>query len=858
MKIRNEVTLIGICIWILIIIASNTIIYNSFTEQTIQTTGQALATEGTLQLCIGASTFDITFTPGYYETVSNITNITAKIISPVGSQDITKVKFYYGTSTNILLGTDTDNSDENFTISWNTTQYNDSNVNSTIFIEINASCTSLTNLSRKFTIDNTQISPRWNNWDNGITTNFSNYNNWTNIVNATIGNSYGKVVFTELNLDDADINSNINISYNFISINSTSMLGFNRSATVYIHNLEFPQVSAQYIRIFKEDAQCSNCELLSFINGNATFTVEEFSKYTLVPWLFELVVSDETDNGIKYTNENIKINASYRHTDTGSPVGKSSCYVNFQNLTTGNYTITDSMTNNVSESNWIYYKNYSQPGTYNYSVNCSSIIADTPDLEKYDSLIITNRPPALIAPLPNNVTWNEDTTTSPFNLKDYFQDPENQTITFFTSQVENVLVFVSSEGLVSLTPKTDWYGTENVTFYAQDTYDEMTPSNNVTLIVIDVSEPPTTTTTSGGGGGAATQVIEYCDENWECNTWDSCIYTGIQTRTCNELNNCNSSQYAPTNVRSCDYTPTCNDNLRNCHYSNGDLICEEGVDCGGPCGACPTCNDEILNQGEELTDCGGPCNACPEELIPRLVVEEKPTEIKPVKKIPEFIIWIIIALISLPILIFSVVKAYPRVKYWIEDTSLSLQSFGHLKENEYLNAIDSLKDLEKLIGKIPEEKLIEQFDKIIRRIFSHAFNIDYSFSLDDITKWEDKKNIKGSFKVLINSFSKKFALLKYGGKKIENQEFKLLIRDAKRIIIRLGGTTTEEKGSKLSRKFHDKLQEFRKQVKTHPDKAFETYEKLERIYKNLKGKEKEHAYLQLSAAYSRLKSALRR
>ena len=146
MKIRNEFVLLGICIWIIVIIASNTIIYNLFPEQTIQTTGQAVSTTGTVQLCIGSSTFNISFTPGYYETVRNITNITAKIVSPVGSQDIQEVKFYLGTSAHAIIGTDTNNSDENFTISWNTSQFNDYNVNITLFLEIDTSCTNLTTL----------------------------------------------------------------------------------------------------------------------------------------------------------------------------------------------------------------------------------------------------------------------------------------------------------------------------------------------------------------------------------------------------------------------------------------------------------------------------------------------------------------------------------------------------------------------------------------------------------------------------------------------------------------------------------------------------------------------------------------
>ncbi|MEO5906280.1 MAG: GEVED domain-containing protein [Saprospiraceae bacterium] len=47
---------------------------------------------------------------------------------------------------------------------------------------------------------------------------------------------------------------------------------------------------------------------------------------------------------------------------------------------------------------------------------------------------------------------------------------------------------------------------------------------------------------------------------------------------------------------------TCSDGIQN----QG----ETGIDCGGPCPACPTCNDGIQNQGETGIDCGGPCAPC--------------------------------------------------------------------------------------------------------------------------------------------------------------------------------------------------------------------------------------------------------
>ncbi len=56
--------------------------------------------------------------------------------------------------------------------------------------------------------------------------------------------------------------------------------------------------------------------------------------------------------------------------------------------------------------------------------------------------------------------------------------------------------------------------------------------------------------------------------------------------------------------------PSCFDGIKNCH----DGSCETGIDCGGPCQNCPTCNDNIQNQGEEGIDCGGPCPfACEKE-----------------------------------------------------------------------------------------------------------------------------------------------------------------------------------------------------------------------------------------------------
>jgi hypothetical protein len=151
----------------------------------------------------------------------------------------------------------------------------------------------------------------------------------------------------------------------------------------------------------------------------------------------------------------------------------------------------------------------------------------------------------------------------------------------------------------------------------------------------------------GGGGGGATGggatgggtgtlgnlniTTQVCQEDWICSDWlpDICPPEAIQTRECNDRNNCDSENLKPSLNQSCIYEGTCFDIIKNQD--------ETDIDCGGmkcePCdlnkkcifdfdcksGFChptdnicaePTCNDGFKNQGEEGIDCGGPCPLC--------------------------------------------------------------------------------------------------------------------------------------------------------------------------------------------------------------------------------------------------------
>jgi hypothetical protein len=125
------------------------------------------------------------------------------------------------------------------------------------------------------------------------------------------------------------------------------------------------------------------------------------------------------------------------------------------------------------------------------------------------------------------------------------------------------------------------------------------------------SLPPATPgapgSTGGGGGGGtwygqqvtADQEATECMDDWICGGWTACSPDGWQTRTCslNDYEECTLIMDKPS----------------------------EGQSCTPPYVApVESCFDGISNQGEEGIDCGGPCVACPSEkplwLVPTIII----------------------------------------------------------------------------------------------------------------------------------------------------------------------------------------------------------------------------------------------
>ncbi|MDD5331323.1 MAG: hypothetical protein PHE43_00685 [Candidatus Nanoarchaeia archaeon] len=100
---------------------------------------------------------------------------------------------------------------------------------------------------------------------------------------------YGKVKFKEtINLSDDgkwfedqpvrvfDFDSNTQITYNKIFINTTEMPQLNKPATLQLEDLNFTNP-----RILKDGVVCSDCVIEEYSNGTLVFNVTSFSEYTV-------------------------------------------------------------------------------------------------------------------------------------------------------------------------------------------------------------------------------------------------------------------------------------------------------------------------------------------------------------------------------------------------------------------------------------------------------------------------------------------------------------------------------------------------------------------------------------------------
>ncbi|MDO9578814.1 MAG: Ig-like domain-containing protein [Candidatus Cloacimonadales bacterium] len=126
-----------------------------------------------------------------------------------------------------------------------------------------------------------------------------------------------------------------------------------------------------------------------------------------------------------------------------------------------------------------------------YTVSLTVTDGSYSDTEiKEDFIELVNSVPIIQNPI-NDFSFNEDTSNSSINLNNVFDDPDltyGDELSFSFSGNINIQVEIV-DGLVTLTPDIDWFGSENITFTATDDQNEFI-SDEVIVTVIPVNDPP--------------------------------------------------------------------------------------------------------------------------------------------------------------------------------------------------------------------------------------------------------------------------------------------------------------------------------------------------------------------------------
>lgn len=215
----------------------------------------------------------------------------------------------------------------------------------------------------------------------GSTTDFSAEANLSEVCDPVLESSaHGAINFSGcVDASNADLDSYVSISGNTVSLNSSVLSSWNRSATITLYDtgLDDPVIVDD-----DSDAVCDDCSLISFSGGDIVFSVSHFSSYTVVDNV-SLALVDDTDSVLRETGENILFSANYSYTN-GTPVSDGSCSVTYE---TASGSSDASMAYNATSTVYEHTRSFSAGGTRLWNVTCTH--PSNPDISGQDDYTVT-------------------------------------------------------------------------------------------------------------------------------------------------------------------------------------------------------------------------------------------------------------------------------------------------------------------------------------------------------------------------------------------------------------------------------------------------------------------------------------
>jgi len=366
----------------------------------------------------------------------------------------------------------------------------------------------------------------------------------------------------------------------------------------------------------------------------------------------------------------------------------------------------------------------------------------------------------------------------PPNITSWY--PENHTIEI--NEGESQLFWITKFDLDGTIPTTQWYfngamlwGETNDSYVYYSSYTSagthnvtviisdglLTDYHNWTLIVKDVPVTPP----PGGVAPPPTAAPPVCIENWRCAL--VCYNCTSGGPTCND-GILNQGEDRIDCGGPCPPCPTCSDKIQNCHrMSDGTIICEEGIDCDGPCPRCEIvipakCGDGVCEKDEIFT-CFQDCGFLMGEYL------------------------IVIILLSLASVLlykgwYLIVFTYRRRKRPI---FTDVQLLG-------ITTLRRLHLIQLEVGKKPVRRISSEFAKVMRNFFAKFFNVRRKFTYIELNEIVRRKKLKKDLAGMITNFSIRISEIEYGREKVPVTLLILTIKDAIRIVEGLIGIKMQD------------------------------------------------------------------
>ncbi len=582
------------------------------TSQYVKITGHSMTDAGRISFCVEPVKPELFFDDPYDSQIIS-GNFTIRMHSiPINFLSYVNLILKRG-SNDESLGNTTTGGGGYLTKIIDTTQFDDANCAYQIHGDANfTSCTtSGDELSGLFSINNYDEEPIWSNFTNNLTTNYSELSSWFALQGPSVGMiNQGVIHFYNgsINFDGANLDENFAFGKHYFRIGNIPCVSEFLSTiqpVLTFYNMTY--VKPQVLRKGKP-CRAASCPPISQTNDTFSFKMKRngAAVYTLEEGSYVTVdLFDDTDFGAPYfVNQPVTFYANLTDAVNGEAVHGTGvyCMINISYYEDDTFTY---MNYNSSSKLYYFTREFSTPNPLGindqWGVYCNATAVEKEETHwRYSDFEITNRAPVLIETYPNETwQWNQFLTGRDLGL--YLADPDGDELNFsIAEEVDNIYIEINqTTDLPEFIPSTDWYGNRTAIFVATDVFGYASSSNDIYLRVLWVPEPedpqenPSLRTPEQG----------ICEPNWQCGNWSGCKPTGIMTRDCTDLNECDLAIWTPIMLKDCTYIPTCFD-----HIKNGN---ETGVDCGGNCPTCPTCFDGIQNQGELGIDCGGMCYPCP-------------------------------------------------------------------------------------------------------------------------------------------------------------------------------------------------------------------------------------------------------